>query len=348
MRILSYLKVGHKREVDGTQFYRQVNPLRALSKLPDFDVMCITQADINDILYDGSPADVDDVLRGYDIYAYPRMVHNECEVFLDAIHANGGQLVIDADDDLTEDYKLVSGRGELYKETLGLVDYVTCSTQALADRLAQYTTFPPYVCENYVDVDWMQSVIGERMIEGVTMGFSGSPTHWGDWYIAAVPFSKVCAAHPEVTPVLHGQAPAYLRFASGSIVNVEGTPYITYPAALAQFDVLLCAVDASDPFNAGKSGVKALEAMAVGAVAVCSNFDAYAKLADQGAPIVIVEEPTRECWQDTLENVLSSDIAATQEDGRRWVREHRDISTGVTQWAGVYDAINRSNPYAHG
>lgn len=343
IKVLSYLNVQDKNEVDGVQFYRQVAPLQALTWLPDFEVKCLTEPDLMKIVRDGD----DNVLSGFDIYAYPRMVHGDCEEFLDKIHSDGGQLVIDADDDLTEDYRLVSGHGDIYKETLGMVDYVICSTQALADRLAPLTTFPPYVCRNHVNVEWMQRVVasGERIVGGLTVGFSGSPTHWGDWYVPSVAYQRICRDY-KVVALLHGEMPSYMFHTHNERVEMEGVPYYMYPAALSQFDILLCAVDANDRFNDGKSNVKALEAMAVGAVPVCSDFPAYNDLAADGAPIIIAEH-THEGWYSAIASLLDSPrkLKELKEAGSEYVQRH-DIKIGVQQWADTYREIYESNPYA--
>lgn len=343
MKILSYLKTEDEKDIDGTQYYRQVSPLNAVNDYAEgIDVTFMTKKSIEDVQKEHGAGLVGRMMSGYDIYAYPRMIHEDCEAFLEEVHKQGGLLVVDSDDDLTEDYKLVSGRGQAFKKMLGLVDYVTVSTPALADRFAPLTKRPPVALLNCVDVDWMQSVSeqSKRIVEGLTIGFSGSPTHWGDWYLPAVPLQRICREFP-VRAILHGETPRYLNYCQDGVIKIGGVPYIVYPVILAQFDILLCAVDIKDPFNAGKSAVKALECMATGVVPICSRFKPYMDLADQGAPLVIVEEESRDGWYGAMADLLcdSDRIDHHKSQGPDWVRAHRDIKTGYKQWESFFRAI---------
>lgn len=341
MKIFSYVKVDNLREIDGTQYYRQVLPMKAVNDFADgIRVQCTTQGEIDTIHSSQGMDAVELRMLGHDIYAYPRMIHKDIEPFLKAVHAQDAVMVMDADDDLTEDFRLVSGRGAEFKKVLGLVDYVTTSTQPLADHLSQYTKEPPTVLLNHVDVSWMQSV-GRRIVYGLTIGFSGSPTHWGDWYLPAVPFARICEEY-EVMPLLHGDMPRYLKYVAKHPLEMGGVPYIQYPSALRNFDILLCAVDGSDPFNVGKSSVKALEAMSVGAVAICSRFKPYMDLAEQGAPVVVIEEESRDGWYEAMRGVVTDEDRREwlQEQGPGWVEEHRDISSGYKQWEDFFRKIH--------
>ena len=282
----------------------------------------------------------------FDVYHWPRMSHGDAEAFVEEIHRRGGKFVIDSDDDLTETYRLVSGRGEAFKKVIGLADHVTVTTQGLADRLAQYTQRPPVVLKNCVDTDWMvkEAKKAKRMIPGLTIGFTGSPTHWGDWHLPAVPLQRICRDF-DVVPILHGdKLPRYLQWIApvNDLIRLGGTPFSIYPILLAQFDVVLCAVDVRDEFNVGKSAVKALECMALGVVPICSRFTPYLDLHEAGAPVIIVEEDSRDGWYEAMRKVITNESARLelQEWGPGWVRERRDMcQTGHRQWERFYEEI---------
>lgn len=342
MKVFSFVKVDTFTELDGTQYYRQVQPLdRVRARAENIEVTLLTMGQMNAITKKKGSLALEEVMSGYDVYAYPRMIHEDCQEFLDKIHSWGGKLVIDADDDLTEDFRLVSGHGHHFRQVLEMVDRVTTSTQALADHLTQYTKEPPVTLLNCVDVKWMQDAMGRRFIKDPAIGFSGSPTHYGDWYLAAVPFKRICEDYPGVTPILHGEMPPYMRFLD-SPVELGPVPYHEYPNTLGQFDILLCAVDASDKFNLGKSSVKALECMALGVVPICSQFKPYMDLKDQGAPVVIVEENGRDGWYEAIAGLLDDpDLQKhLSEQGPDWVSEHRDIKTHYKHWEKFYHGIN--------
>jgi glycosyltransferase involved in cell wall biosynthesis len=251
-------------------------------------------------------------------------------------------LVLDSDDDLTEDYRLVSGRGEEFRQVLREVDYVTVSTSPLANHFAQYTRKPPVILHNCIDSEWMTTVAdkGKRLIEELTIGFSGSPTHWGDWYLPAVPFARIGRDFPEITLLLHGSCPRYLSLAAEktSLVRLGDVPFVIYPVLLSQFDIVLCAVDVRDEFNAGKSAIKALECMALGVVPICSRFGPYLDLEAAGAPVVVVEEESRDGWYEAMRSIIRYEDRRKWLKGKGpvWVRERRDMATGYRQWADFF------------
>lgn len=337
-KVLGFLRDSAFDKLDAVQYYRTYLPLREVGRRA-----CGIKTET--VGKDSIGGLTDSQLGGRDIYTMCRMYHADCEGFIDEIHRRGGLLTLDSDDDLSEDYKLVSGRGKEFKRVLGMVDFVTVSTQPLADHFAQYTQKPPTVLRNHVDSEWMCTVAdrGKRLIEGLTIGFSGSPTHWGDWYLPAVPFARIGRDFPEVTLITHGVMPRYLQFAAEqtSMMRLGQVPFVVYPVLLSQFDIVLCAVNAKDPFNAGKSAIKALECMSIGVVPICSRFGPYLDLEAAGAPVVVVEEDSRDGWYEAMLRIIRYEDRRKWLKGRGpvWVREHRDMAIGYRQWADFYHAI---------
>jgi len=336
MKILGFTRGTKLAEMDAVQYYRTYLPLREVHRHNNsIEAQIISQDAVVGI--------TDEQLGGRDVYTMCRMYDENIQEFLDVIHQCEGVFVLDSDDDLTEDYKLVSARGEEFKEVLSLVDYVTVSTQALADHFAQFTREEPTVLYNHVDVDWMVKISSKakRMIDGLTIGFSGSPTHWGDWRKPSVPFARILREF-DVQGVLHGEVPRYLTFAAKDLVLLGGVPYAIYPVVLKQFDILLCAVDKDDPFNAGKSAIKALEAMAVGAIPICSRVGPYLELYEAGAPVVIIEEETPYGWYKAMQDMIEFEQHRRTLKGRgiSWIKKYRDMSrSGYKDWEKFYREI---------
>lgn len=341
INILGYVRGSGWDDMDAVDYYRCYLPLREVNRHDnDIAAQIITTQQVKE----DNPSD--DELGGRDIYVHGRTINENCEVYIEEVHRRGGAVVMDSDDDLTETYRLVSGRGEKFKHVLSQIDYVTCTTPALAELFAQYTRRPPVVLRNHVDVDWLAKAASKskRLTGGLTIGFSGSPTHWGDWYLPAIPFAQIAREYKDegVVPLLHGETPRYLDHAAPEILKFQGVPFSIYPVILSQFDILLCAVDASDKFNAGKSAVKALEAMAVGAVPICSQFDPYIRLAEEGAPIVLVQEESREGWYAAMRRTVEDTEwrESLRDAGAGWVRANRDMTVlGHKQWAEFYRSI---------
>ncbi|KPK89993.1 MAG: hypothetical protein AMJ88_16790 [Anaerolineae bacterium SM23_ 63] len=343
IRVVGFIRDTSTEKLVGTEYYRCFLPMREVNS---------NDNQIEAIVLDGKrvlEAEAEQEQAGewphFDIFHWPRISPGDCEDFVNEVHNRGGLFLIDADDDLTEEFKLVSGRGEEFKNVLRNVDYLTVSTQALADRLTKYTKRPPVVLKNYIDVDWFgeKADAARRIIDGVTIGFSGSPTHWRDWYIPAVPFQRI-VRNFDVEPILHGETPRYMKFVSENIVTLPGVPFFFYPTLLSQFDILLCSVDPDDPFNTGKSAIKAIEAMSVGAVPICSPFNPYIELLELGAPIIVVEEQTRDAWYEAMASLLKDDDYRLylKSKGRDWVRQNRDMSTiGYKFWENFYKEITK-------
>ncbi len=335
MNVLGFLRESEWDKISAIHYYRCLLPLREVNRYEN-GIEAITMGP-------GQLAAVIDQAMGIDIYHWPRLYHGDCEAFIGEIHRRNGKFVLDSDDDLTETYRPVSGRGEEFKKVLGLADHVTVSTQLLADHLAQYTKEPPVVLQNHVDVDWMAGVANKakRVVDGVTIGFTGSRTHWGDWYLPAVPLQRI-AQEFRVPPIVHGCRPSYLEYLSESVVLWNLVPYSVYPALLSQFDIVLCAVAPNDEFNSGKSAVKALECMAVGSAPICSRFGPYEGLYAAGAPVVLVEENSRDGWYEAMRALIQDKerLSQLRAAGRDWVWENRDMCrSGYKQWERFYNDI---------
>lgn len=335
MKVMGFVRDTDSKKMGPIQYYRTFLPLREVAKA-DNDIGCA-------IMGKEEAARNPDV-TGFDVYTMCRMYHISCEEFLDQIHAQGAPLVLDSDDDLTEDYKLVSGRGAEFKKVLGMVDYVTVSTPALADHFAQYTRLPPTVLRNCVDVDWLVETAAraKRLTGELTIGFIGSPTHWGDWRLPSIPLAHIVRDF-DVRPVLCGNTiPRYLHHVGKEIIVLSQVPFMAYPVVLKQFDIVLCAVDSGDKFNAGKSALKALECMALGIIPICSRFQPYVELFEAGAPVVLVAEDSHEGWYAAMRTMILDTVMREQLSrvGPTWVREHRDMATtGYKPWDRFYHEI---------
>ena len=342
MRVMGFVRNTEFKKMDAVQYYRTFLPLKELGKA-DNDIGCA-------IMGKEEAAKNPDV-RGFDIYTMCRMYHEDCEEFLEQIHSQGALLVLDSDDDLTEDYKLVSGRGPEFKRVLGMVDYVTVSTPALAEHFGQYTQKPPTVLRNCVDVDWLVDIASKakRLEPGLTMGFIGSPTHWGDWRLPSIPFARIVREF-DVRPVLCGNGmPRYMRYIGEESIVLGHVPFAAYPVVLRQLDVVLCGVNSEDEFNSGKSAVKALECLALGIVPICSRFGPYVELADAGAPVVLVAEDTTDGWYEAMRNIVTNERLrlSLSAIGPDWVRANRDMTvSGHQHWERFYQKIagNQGEP----
>jgi len=130
----------------------------------------------------------------------------------------------------------------------------------------------------------------ELMRDRVVVAWAGSRFHFADLDLLASDIPTIMRRHPEVVLLFAGYLQAnVLRGAELSrIFAFPGRfPTTAYHAALRslKMDIMLAplaVVDPNDPsddrtlrFNSAKSGLKILEAMALGAYPVCSKLDPY-------------------------------------------------------------------------
>jgi len=339
MKVVGYIRDTTWDKMLAVWYYRSFLPLREIDRHDNGIEGHILDAEKVMGMDDGAYPD-------FDVYHWPRMSHGDAEAFVEELHRRGGKFVIDSDDDLTEEYRIVSGHGEGFKKVISLADYVTVTTPALAERLGQYTQKPPVVLRNCVDVDWMvrEAAKARRMIPGLTIGFTGSPTHWGDWKTAALSLQRIVRDYDVVPVMLGDDLPRYLNWIAHKdrLVHLGGVPFSIYPVLLSQFDAVLCAVDVEDKFNVGKSAVKALECMALGIVPICSQFDPYLDLHKAGAPVIIVEEESRAGWYEAMADLVGDEEKrlALEAAGPGWVKANRDMCRGgYRQWDDFYRSI---------
>jgi len=86
---------------------------------------------------------------------------------------------------------------------------------------------------------------------------------------------------------------------------------------------------------------QAIEAMAVGAVPICSRFKPYMDLADAGAPIVIISEDTPAGWYEAMQKLIRYEDRREwmKSKGIAWVENNRDMSrSGHKEWAAFYES----------
>lgn len=325
-------------QMKAVQYYRAYLPLRELHRqAPDFTATLLDQR-----MLEGR---TDDELSGHDLYVTSRVYGPEGhQEFAEAVHQAGGKWVVDTDDDLTEDSRLLMGYGQSFIDVLGAADYATVSTRALAHHLAQYTKEPPVVLKNHIDVGWFTQMANQvkQVLPGIKVGLSGSRSHYLDWWFAVQGLERLANEYQDVTPVLHGFRPHYMECTLEDhprSAYVEHVPYAIYPTALKQFDVVMCAVRLDDEFNDYRSNVKALEVMATGGVAVCSRQSEYVALAEAGAPILLVEEDSADGWFEAIRPLITDQVlrAELQSRGPAWVAKHGDMCNGGYEyWATAY------------
>jgi len=283
----------------------------------------------------------------YDVIVLPRLVPQK-RMNLDVVrHMQrlGVKFVYEADDDLTNRYRETIPRQDekLVAQLVKICDAMTVSTPYLKKLYGHPRT---YVLPNHVNLhDWLP-YIDSREDESLTIGITGSPTHDKDWRQLADPLHRIARKYPFVRFLIGGFLPLYLQGLPRLTAYDGFLPYSQYPCAIRQIDIGLAALD-DDPFNLGKSAIKAIEYMASarrignrigGAVVVASKHPVYRRVVNNRGNGMLAEPDT---WFDILCELIEDrklrDKLAIQ--GHRWVKKNRSTETCSILWMQAYRDI---------
>lgn len=351
--VIAFIRSVEQMGISAINYYRAWSPLTTLGKQDRrFKTRVLDQTILKKVVTAG----MGNTLLGHSLYVVSRLFAGRTgrKEFIQAIRDHGGSVIFDTDDDLTDEYRDL-GRGEDFVGILQDTDAVTVSTPHLAKRLALHAGRKPWVLPNHVDVDWFaqSSMAASRKTDNVTVGFIGTASHYHDWQYPVKALRQLAKKYSNVILVAAGYTPDYLVDLP-NLVELKPVPYILYPSLMRQFDIVCCALDASDEFNKSKSAIKALEAMAAarplngrgaigGAVPVCTKMPVYRRAVQHRHNGLLVDNDE---WYDALEMLvrktkLRHGLAMT---GHKWVRKNRDIATGYKLWADAYlDIMGRCN-----
>lgn len=348
--MLSFLRAsGPSRHITPVTYYRAYQPHMTLHRSSKhWSVVMMDQFDVADQLKAwGSLAD--SVVFRHNLYCVSRLYREAgLEDFVEACHRGGGKISFDTDDDLTEQFRELEGRGDEFIATLRRMDMVTVSTPHLKKVIGQFVGAEVVVLPNHIDVGWFasESRKAERAVEGLTVGFLGTRSHYGDWHYPMEALRRIKREHPEVNIVVGGYLPEYLK---DEALFIRGVPYVHYPKMMRQFDIVLCSLDHEDEFNKSKSAIKALEAMASardvdghtgGAVAVCTDIPVYRRVVNNRANGLLT---SNDDWYTPVKELITNPRLrkGLAVGGWKWVNKNRDIRTGWRLWARAYNHLLR-------
>jgi len=330
-------------------YYRVAMPLEALRQMAGWKTRNYDQTALISAfrLSYKVGRDPDEFVSGFDLYVLSRLYGGEHrDEFFDLIHEKGGLIVFDTDDDLTEEYRNLDGRGEEFIDTIIECDAVTVSTDYLAGQIRKHTNHNPIVLPNHVNFEWFseRSLNTSKKYDGLVIGVLGTETHYKDWEHLVPVFDRLSREYDDVVILSGGYCPEYME----KYEHIPFVPYSQYPCLMRQFDIVCCALEPIDGFNLSKSSVKALESMASarrlsngaigGAVAVCTDMPVYQKtVRDKYNGFLVNNDEWYETLKELIENErLRNKVAVS---GHRWVRKNRDMAKGYKLWRRAYRDI---------
>lgn len=185
-------------------------------------------------------------------------------------------------------------------------DYLTCSTEALAQTFRERRTQPPEsvnVLPNYISDDYKHEPIDNK--DKVVIGYFGGSSHYGDLdNTGIVPaLEKIMHEYKNVHVVTCGiPVEQYLPKARYSYhEGAPGTDWVTKVFPELNFDIALGPLEES-LFAEGKSHIKWQESTRMGAAFVASNVGPYREL-HNGFDALLVNNTTEE-WYEALKKLL--------------------------------------------
>lgn len=231
-------------------------------------------------------------------------------------------------------------------ECIETADLITASTEPLAKSLRKLSrnvvVLPNSLPTTIFDV--LPSLRRGRDDGNVVVGWQGSPTHGDDWAMIQPVIADTLSVqpswetnHPLVwmhflgTPYGGGLPRHRIRFQSWT------TDLHEHYRRVARFDIGLAPLTRS-PFNDAKSGIKFMEAAAVGVPMICSRVPAYESLVEHGVTGFLASTPAQ--WAEYLHALINDAQLrvrigdAAREAAREWTIDKR-----IHLWEEAYGSV---------
>jgi glycosyltransferase involved in cell wall biosynthesis len=233
-------------------------------------------------------------------------------------------------------------------ECVKLADWVTVSTPALAKRYGGHGRVS--VIRNSVD-DWLLE-IPRPITQRPAIGWPGTVTnHPADLQATSGGVAMALRAHPEWQFVNIGGGKRQDEVRAGLGIDgpefddrfmaTEWKPLDLHLMLVSRLDLVIAPLELT-VFNAGKSYLKGIEAMALGIPFVASPTPEYQLLASDNLPgRDILADPRWKDWRRLLGRLMDGtvDLAELGEGHREVAREHFAISQNAYRWAEVWQAV---------
>jgi glycosyltransferase involved in cell wall biosynthesis len=255
-------------------------------------------------------------LHWADVMVFQRQESEGMLEYMRAARERGVKVIWETDDDLW--HLPPNLRGPKWRpETPGLLDRfvraadaVTVSTEGLARvALGRVPEARVRVIPN--GLNWEEWALAHarraaRPRNGhVTIGFMGSKSHVPDAAMVMPALRNLMARRPEVRLHCIGWIHEFLPGMDPARVKAEGWVSLEgLPEAMSDFDVGLAPL-VPEKFNAGKSGIKALQYWALGIPVVATAAPQFREIVEQGRDGFLIDHG--EDWDGPLERLIADE-----------------------------------------
>jgi glycosyltransferase involved in cell wall biosynthesis len=286
----------------------------------------------------------------YQAFVFPRAVDTDGGVvkLVRDLQRAGRKIIYEVDDDYTNQHRQVMLEGGDAMAVITVCDAVTVSTPYLAEKM-RWRNPNVHVVPNCVDVAAWRKAKDARHVQGLTIGITGTPSHYDDWGVVLNPLVEILAEFGQVRIVFIGYVPDYFE----TLERVEHIPYLAfehYPGGVRQIDIGLAPLNETDEFNLSKSAIKVLEYWAShrkypeggsgGIAAIASDMPVYQQVVQHGKTGLLVEN-TEDAWYKAIRQLVLDGNLRRQLgiNGHRWVKRHRNIKNNYVEWVNAYRSI---------
>ncbi len=352
LALLAHSGDGNTPTIGACEYYRIFIPFTELTKRDKrWKAGWMTVQKLAEIYHLSGPNGLGRFLENIDFLVLPRWwyrngLEEEAEKFISLFRMLGKKVIYETDDDYTNQSRVVHDGGNSSVHMASMCDANTVSTPYLAKLMHETSGRPTYVCPNSLDFNqWNR---GDKLYEfpGLTIGLSGTKTHYNDWIVLKDVMPGILRDYPNVHLLLGHFHPDYFDESAlpypDRVHRVPGVSYEVYPSLVNSSDIILAPLDPDDGFNLSKSPVKALEGMAVGAAVLASDHLVYRGTVDGANGMLVSHTP--EAWDAAIRAVLSDEDRRRrlQKKGYRWVRNNRNIEKTWIHWRDAFKTILRS------
>ncbi len=213
--------------------------------------------------------------------------------------------------------KLHLNMSERIRNTLAICDSVTVSTQTLADQII-FRKKPVFVIPNRVSSNMLNALspsIDETPYQ--TLGFmSGSETHHRDLNSISESLHTVFQEFPSMKLILAGPVPLPDQLRNFSD-RIQYLPFKSWPEHLNYYrkvNLVICPLEAENPFCMAKSGVKYLEAGLSSVPCIATPTSDFRRLISDGKTGFLAQSLSE--WTQKLRYCLTH-TEAVKEVGQR-------------------------------
>jgi len=272
---------------------------------------------------------------------------------LKSMHDMGLKVIYDLDDDLwgipgsSPAKRIFEPVKEGFGRCMEFCDAITVSTEPL--RTAVRTAEPQltkrkeiFVVPNGIDFDYMREPLLPKPEGTVTVGWGGSNTHAGDIGVAWQVLPELLHQLPQMRLEFVGMNPPKKIIGHERVRMREFCPVGEYMSRYPAWgwDITLAPLD-NVRFNRSKSGLKALEAAAIGAVCLMSPVKPYEDICNLSTETKWLLCRSPQQWRDKIKALVEDESLRKQmaEALRKVVAENFAQDKLMPKWHDVFSYV---------